>query len=90
MLAQGFGQPLIAVLVVELHAARVGGDAQEIGDEQKQRLRIRRLEIAVERGEFIFLRAARIKLAHVADEDHLKGAISDGVCARSKYFKDRS
>ena len=34
VLAQRLGQPLEAVLVVHLHAPRVGGDAQEVGDEQ--------------------------------------------------------
>ena len=72
VLAQRLGQPLEAILVVHLHAPRVGRDAHKIGDKKKQRLRVGRLEIAVQRGKLVFLGAASVKLLHIADEDHLK------------------
>ena len=88
MLAQRFGEALKAILVVELHAPRVGGNAQEIGDEEKQRLRVGRTEIAVERGELFFLCAARVKLAHIANEDHLERSHQRGRLRAVEHFED--
>ena len=72
MRAERLGQALKPVLVVKLHAARVCGNPQKVGDEQQHRLRIRRFEVTVERGEFVLLGAPRVKLPHVANEDHLE------------------
>ncbi len=89
VLAQRFGQALEAVLVVHLHAARVGGDAQEVGDKQQQRLRIGRAEIAVERGKLFLLCAARVELAHVAHKDHLERRHQRRRLRAVEHFKDR-
>ncbi len=70
--AQRLRQPLKAILVVHLHAPRVGGNAQKIGDKNQQRLRIGRLEIPVQRGKLILLRAPRVELPHIAHKNHLK------------------
>ena len=90
MLAQRLSQPLEAILVVHLHAPRVGRDAQKVGNEQQQRLRIGRVKVAVERGKFIFLGAARVKLAHVAHEDHLEWRHQRRRLRAVQHFKDGS
>lgn len=57
VLAERLGQSFERVPVIQLHTARVERDADEVGNEQEQRLRIGRTEIAVARGElFPFLR----------------------------------
>ena len=86
--AQRFGQALVAVLVVEFHAARIGGDAEEVGDEEEQRLRIGRAEVALERGEFFFLGAARVELPHVANKDDLEWRHERRRLRAVENFKD--
>ena len=89
VLAQRLGQPLKAVLVVHLHAPRVGGDAQEVGDKNQQRLRVGRAEIAVQRRKFVFLGAARVKLAHVAHKNHLERRHQRRRLRAVQHFEDR-
>ena len=81
-------QAVEAVLVVHVHAAHVGGDAQKIGDEDQQSLRIGRAEVAVESGELVFLGAARIELAHVAHEDDLEGRHQRGRLRAVEHLED--
>ena len=88
VLAQRFPQALKAVLVVHLHAPRVRRNAQEIGDEQEQRLRIGRFEITVQRREFFLLGAARVELPHVAHEDHLERSHQRGRLRAVQHFED--
>ena len=88
MLAESFGKALEAILVVHVHAARVGGDAQEVGDKKQQRLRVRRAEVAIERRKLILLGAARVELAHVADKDYLEGRHERGRLRVIEHFKD--
>ena len=88
MLAQSFRQPLIAVLVVHLHAPRVRGDAKKVGDEEQQCLRIRRAEIAVQRRELVLLCAARVELAHIAHKDHLERRHQRRRLRAIQHFKD--
>jgi len=81
---------LKAVLVVHLHAARVGGNAQEVGDKNDQRLGVGRAEIAVQRCKLVLFGAARIKLAHVAHKNHLEGSHQRGGLGAVKDLEDRS
>ena len=89
VLAQRLGQPLEAVLVVHLHAPRVGGDAQKVGDKDQQRLRVGRAEIAIQRRELVLLGAARVKLAHVAHKDHLERRHQRRRLRAVQHFEDR-
>ena len=89
VLAQRLGQPLKAVLVVHLHAPRVGGNAQKVGNKQQQRLRIGRPEIAIQRRKLILLCAARVKLPHVAHKNHLERRHQRGRLRAVQHFKDR-
>ena len=70
-LAQSFAQPLVLVLVLHVHAPRIGRNANVVGDEKQQRLGIRRLEIVRNGRELLFFRAARIKRFDVTNENHL-------------------
>ena len=89
VLAESFVQALEAVLVVHLHAARVGRDAQEVGDEEQQRLRVGRTEVAIERGELFFFCTARVELPHIANEDHLKRRHQRRRLRAVKHVEDR-
>ncbi len=72
-IAQRLADALVAVLVLHVHAAQVGGQMQMIGNENQQRLRIRRAPVGIERGKLIFLRAARVERFYIAQKQHLKG-----------------
>ena len=66
----------------------VGGDMDKVGDEDHQRLRIRRAEIALQRGELVLFGAARIELAHIADENHLEGRHQRGCLRAVQHLED--
>ena len=88
VLAQGLAEALEAVLVVHVHAAGVGGDAQEVGDEQQQRLGVGRAEVAVEGGELVLLCAAGVEVAHVAHKDDLERGHERGGLGAVEDFED--
>ena len=89
MLAQRLGQALEAVLVVHLHPPRIGGDAQEIGDKNQERLRIRRVEVAAQSRELLLLGAAGVELTHVAHKNHLERRHQRRSPRPVQHFEDR-
>ncbi len=89
VLAQGFRQPLEAILVVHLHAPRVGGDAHEVGDKNQQRLGVGRAEITLQRRKLVLLCPARVKLAHIAHKNHLERRHQRGGLRAVQHFENR-
>jgi hypothetical protein len=88
--AESFCEALEAVLVVHVHAAGVGGDAEEVGDEDKKCLGVGRAEVAIERGELVLFGAAGVELANVADEDDLEGRHEGGGLGAIEDLENRS
>ncbi len=64
------------------------GDAQKIGNEHQQRLRVGRAEVAVERGELVLFCAAGVEIAHVAHKDHLERRHERGRLRAVEDFED--
>ncbi len=73
VLAHGLADALVAFLVLHLHAADVGGNADVVGDEYQQRIGIRILAVIFDGGKLFFVRAAAIKTLHAAHEENLEG-----------------
>ena len=71
--AERFADSVVAVLVLHVHAARVGGDADVVGDEEEQRLRIRRAEIGVDARQILLFSRRGCRALQIADEDDLEG-----------------
>ncbi len=88
MVAEGFAEAFELGLVVHLHAAGIGGDAEVVGDEDDQRLRVRRAEVAVDFGELVFFGAAGVELFEIANEDDLEWSHERGRAGAVEDFKD--
>ena len=72
VLAHGFADALVALFVLHLHAADVGGNADVVGDKDEERVGIRILAVVLDGGEFFFVGAAAKKILHAAHEEDLK------------------
>ena len=72
VLAHGFADALVALLVLHLHAADVGGNADVVGDKNQKRIGIRILAVVFDGGQFFFVRSAAKKILHAAHEENLK------------------
>ena len=71
--AEGLADALVALLVLVVHLAEVGGDAEVVGDEEEEGLRVGRAEVGVDGGELFFFAAAAVEGFEVADEEDLEG-----------------
>ncbi len=71
--AEGLADALEALLVLVVHLAEVGGDAEVVGDEEDEGLRVGRAEVGVDGGELFLLGAAAVEGFEVADEEDLEG-----------------
>src|SRR5882724_12267202 len=65
--AQRFADALVAVLVLHLHAANVGGNADVIGDKDDHRVWVGIFHVGINGGEFVGVRAASVKLFDAAN-----------------------
>ena len=72
VLAHGFADALVALFVLHLHAADVGGNADVVGDENNQRVGIGILAVVLDGGQLFFVGAAAKKILHAAHEEDLK------------------
>ena len=72
VLAHGFADALVALFVLHLHAADVGGNADMVGNENDERVGIRILAIVFDGGKLFFVGPAAKKILHPAHEKHLK------------------
>ena len=72
VLAHGFADALVALFVLHLHAADVGGNADVVGDEDQQRVGIGILAVLLDGGQFFFVGSAAKKILHAAHEEDLK------------------
>ena len=71
--AEGFADAFVALFVLVVHLAEVGGDAEVVGYEEDEGLWIGGAEVGVDGGEFFFLGAAAVEGFQVADEEDLEG-----------------
>ena len=72
--AQRLADALVALFVLIVHAAQVGGDAEVVGDEEQDGLRVGAAEVGVDGGEFGLPGAAAVEQLEVAHEEHLEGS----------------
>ena len=71
--AEGLADLFVALLVLVVHLAQVGGDAEVVGDEEDEGLRVGRAEVGVDGGELFFFAAASVEGFEAADEEDLEG-----------------
>ncbi len=86
--AQRFADALVAVLVLHVHATRIGGDADVVGDEQDEALRIGRAEVFFDRGELVLLRAARVERLQSTHKEDLERRHQRRRARAVQHFED--
>ncbi len=84
--AQGFPDAFEALFILHIHAAHVGGNADVIGNEDQQRIRIRIFNVLLDSIEIFFVAAAAIEGFHPANEEHLKRGHEGGGTGAVKNF----
>ena len=70
--AERLANPVVALFILVVHLAQVGGDTQMVADEEQHGLRVGRAEVGVDRREFGLLGAAAVEVLQAAHEDHLE------------------
>src|SRR6185437_5925418 len=71
--AEGLADLFVALLVLVVHLAQVGGNAEVVGDEEDERRGVGRAEVGVDGGKFFFFAAASVEGFEAADEEDLEG-----------------
>ena len=72
VLAQGVTDTLVAVSVLHLDAAGIGGNADVVGDKDDKRVGVGVLTVFLDGGQLLFVRSAAEKIFHATHEKHLK------------------
>ena len=72
ILAQGLPDALVALLVGQVHAARIRRDADVVGDKNQHRIRVGVLAVGLDGSQFLFVRSSSKQVLDAADEEHLK------------------
>src|SRR6266702_883983 len=86
--AEGLADLLVALLVLVVHLAGVGGDAEVVGYEEDEGLRVGRAEVGVNGGELFFFAAAAVEGLEVADEEDLEGRHEGGGLGAVEDLED--
>ena len=86
--AESFADLFGALLVGHVHGADVLRQADVVGDEDEQCLRVGAAEVVVDGGELILLLAAAVECLEVADEEDLKGRHQRWCLGEVERFED--
>src|SRR5581483_11785337 len=86
--AQRFANLFGAVLVLHVHGAQILRQADVVGDEDDQSLRICPAKVVVDGGKLVFLLSAPVERLQIADEEHLKRRHQGWCLCEVKRFKD--
>ena len=71
--AEGVADLFVALFVLVVHLAEVGGDAEVVGDEDEEGGGVGGAEVGIDRGKFFFFGAAAVEGFQVANEEDLEG-----------------
>src|SRR5215467_14326509 len=72
ILAHGVADALVAIAVLHLHAAHVGGNADVVGNKNDDGVGIGIAAVLLDSGELFFVRSAPKKVLHATHEENLK------------------